>query len=157
MKKKRITKLAVVIVSAAMAFGWVIIREQIGYSMAEFLLSISSNKWVILGILNIILLILGTFMDPAVTIMLLVPILEPILRQLGIDMVHFGIVMILNLMIGLLTPPLGSILNTLCTVANVPFDKMVKSCSIFLIPLIIALIIITYIPGTVLWLPSLFH
>ena len=145
------------IVAASMAFGWIIIREQAGNMILDLLLGITNNKYIILLIINIVLLIMGTFMDPAVTIMLLVPILSPLLHELGIDMVHFGIVMILNLMIGLLTPPLGSILNTLCTVANVPFEKMVKSSAIFLIPLIIALLIVTYIPQTVTWLPGLFH
>lgn len=145
------------IVSASMGFGWIIIREQVGNTIVAIILGVTTNKYIILAIINIILLILGTFMDPAVTIMLLVPILTPILNTIGINMIHFGIVMILNLMIGLLTPPLGSILNTLCTVANVSFDKMVKSCMVFLIPLIIALIIITYVPITVTWLPNLLH
>lgn len=143
------------IVAASMVFGWIIIKEQAGDIVGSMLLSVTQNKYIILAIINVILLIMGTFMDPTVSTLLLVPILQPILTKLGIDMVHFGVVMIINLMIGLLTPPLGSILNTLCTVSGAKFEKMVRSCMIFLIPLIIALIIITYIPQTVLFLPNL--
>ena len=109
----------------------------------------------IVAIINVVLLIMGTFMDPTVSTLLLVPVLKPILAEVGVDMVHFGVVMIVNLMIGLLTPPLGSVLNTLCTVSGAKFEEMVRSCIIFLIPLIIALLIITFVPQTVLFLPRL--
>ncbi len=143
------------IVAASMVFGWIIIREQAGVVVGELLLSVTHNKYVILAIINVVLLIMGTFMDPTVSTLLLVPVLKPILAEVGVDMVHFGVVMIVNLMIGLLTPPLGSVLNTLCTVSGAKFEEMVRSCIIFLIPLIIALLIITFVPQTVLFLPRL--
>jgi tripartite ATP-independent transporter DctM subunit len=143
------------IVAVSMVFGWIIIREQAGEQIGTLLLSISQNKWVILTILNLIMLFLGCFVDPFVTILLLVPIIEPILKTVNINMIHFGIVMILNLMIGLLTPPLGSVLNTLSTISGVSFEKVTKSVFMFMLPLIIALILITYIPELTLFLPNL--
>ncbi|MBN1225334.1 MAG: TRAP transporter large permease [Candidatus Aminicenantes bacterium] len=143
------------IVATSMVFGWIIIREQAGQQLGNFILALTSNKYVILLILNIVLLILGTFMDPAVTILLLVPVLKPLLTTVQIDLLHFGIVMILNLMIGLLTPPVGSVLNTLTTVADIPMEMVIKATMKFLLPLIISLLLITFIPQLVLFLPNL--
>ena len=143
------------IVSTSMVLGWIVIREQAGNQLGEVLLAVSTNKFVILTIINIVLLILGMFMDPAVSILLLVPVLQPTLEAVGIDMVYFGIVMILNLMIGLLTLPVGSVLNTVTTVAEIPMEMVIRSVAGFIIPLLVALVLITYIPSLVTFLPNL--
>ena len=143
------------IISASMMFGFVIIREQAGLQLGALLLSITENRWLILLIINVILLLMGTVIDPIVSILLMVPVLKPVLMNVGVDMVHFGMIMLVNLMIGLITPPVGSVLNTLCTISKVPFEKVARSVFVFLIPLVISLLLVTYIPQLALFLPNL--
>jgi TRAP-type C4-dicarboxylate transport system permease large subunit len=110
---------------------------------------------VFLLVINIFLLIVGCLLDPTCAQILLVPILVPIVKSFGINEVHFGIVMILNLMIGLITPPMGQILFIISKIAEVNVKELLKECWPFYILLVIALMIVTYIPQTVLWLPGL--
>jgi tripartite ATP-independent transporter DctM subunit len=121
---------------------------------AEFFLSIADNKYTLLLLINILLLILGTFMDLAPMLLIATPILLPIAKQFGVDPVHFGIIMILNLGIGLLTPPVGSTLAVGCAVGKVSMEALSRSIVIFYVPMLIVLGLVTYIPAITLWLPS---
>lgn len=143
------------IVSCASVFAYILAAEQIPQKMAEVFLATIPNKYVALFVVNIILLIVGTFMETTSAIMILTPVLVPIMISFGIDPVHFGIVMILNLMIGLLTPPVGMVLYVLSGVSKVPFEQIVKAIWPYIIVLTIVLFIITYLPPIVLFLPNL--
>ncbi len=144
------------IIAGATAFSWLIAMEGIPQSVSETLLSITTNKWLILLLLNIVFLILGMFMESLSILLITVPFLMPIFGATGISPVHFGVVLVLNLMIGLSTPPVGMSLFVTSKIANVSLEKLYKEIIPFLIPLILVLLIITYIPATVMWLPHVF-
>ena len=139
----------------ATVFSWVIGVERLPDLAVSWVLSISSDKTVVLLILNIFLLIAGCLLDPTPIILLTVPVLTILIGKVGIDPVHFGVVMVLNLMIGLLTPPVGLNLYIVSNIAGISFWRAVKATAPFVVPLVIVLIIITYVPETVLWLPHL--
>lgn len=141
------------IIGTSTLFTYVLVKEGVSQQIANFILSISDNPAVILLIINIILLILGMFMEPGAILTLMLPVLLPIVKPLGIDLVHFGVVMVLNLMIGQVTPPFGVCLFIISDVAKIKLDKLYRSILPFLIPLIIVLFMCTYIPGIVTWLP----
>jgi tripartite ATP-independent transporter DctM subunit len=121
----------------------------------SFITGLTTSPTVLLLVINIFLLIVGCFIGNMSAIIILAPILVPLVQSYGIDPVHFGIVMILNLMIGLLTPPMGSLLFVTCRVAKISLTEMLKETWLFLWLLIVALMIVTYVPQTVLWLPNL--
>ena len=121
------------------------------------LLSASDRPWVILLLINLILLIVGCFMETVAAITILVPVLLPVAMELGIDPVHFGVIMVLNLMLGLLTPPVGMVLYVLARVAKIPFERCVVSTAPFLIPLVLVLGLITFVPAVTMWLPTLIY
>jgi TRAP-type C4-dicarboxylate transport system permease large subunit len=112
---------------------------------------------VILILINLILLAVGCFMETVAAITILVPVLLPIAVAIGIDPVHFGVIMVLNLMLGLLTPPVGMVLYVLARVAKIPFEQCVVGTAPFLIPLVIVLLMVTFIPGLTMWLPTLIY
>ena len=140
---------------SAFLFGWILTYDKIPQDFANFLISITSNKYVILLIINIMLLIVGCFMDTIAAMVVLVPIFLPTLSIYGIDRVHFGVILTLNLMIGLLTPPVGLCSFLVSDIAKVPFEKVIRAEMPFVYILIIVLFLITYIPETVLFLPKL--
>lgn len=144
------------IIAAATAFSWVVAMEGIPQQVAEMLLSITNNKYVILLILNVVFLILGMFMESLSILLITVPFLMPLVDATGISPVHLGVVLVLNLMIGLSTPPVGMSLFVSSKIANVPLERLYKEILPFLIPLIAVLLLITYIPGMVMWLPEVF-
>jgi len=117
-------------------------------------LSISDNPYVFLLLANVFLLFVGCFMETIAAITILVPVFMPIIAKLGIDPVHFGLVMVLNLMIGLLTPPVGMVLFVLQKVAKISFEATVRAILPWMAPLVLTLAIITYWPAGVMWLPS---
>jgi tripartite ATP-independent transporter DctM subunit len=143
------------IVAAASVFGWILASEQIPQKLSQFFITAFPNKYVALLVINIFLLIAGTFMETIAALTILTPVLMPVILNLGIDPVHFGIIMILNLMIGLLTPPVGMVLYVLSGVSSVPFEKISRAVMPYLIVLIITLLIFTYVPQLVLFLPNL--
>jgi len=146
---------ALAILMPAVLFGWILVYENIDQLLLEQLLNISSNRYVLLIIINVFLLIAGMFVDPVPIMMILIPILKPVMQTLNIHPIQFGVMMILNLMIGLLTPPIGSVLFILSSVTNVPIEKIMPDLIKFLIPLIIVLLLVTFIPQIVLFLPGL--
>jgi tripartite ATP-independent transporter DctM subunit len=143
------------IVSCASLFGYILASEQIPQKMTSFFLEAIPNKYVAFLVVNILLLIAGTFMETISAITILTPVLIPIAEGFGIDPVHFGIIMILNLMIGLMTPPVGMVLYVLSGVSKVPFEQIVKAIWPYIIVLTIVLFILTYVPALVLFLPNL--
>ncbi|MEO7403907.1 MAG: TRAP transporter large permease, partial [Burkholderiales bacterium] len=145
------------IVACASIFAWVLTSTRVTESIADTVLSFTDNKWVFFIIANIFLLFVGCFMETIAAITILVPVFMPIIAKLGIDPVHFGLVMVLNLMIGLLTPPVGMVLFVLQRVSNLTFERTVAACAPWLIPLLGTLAVITFWPGLVLWLPTLLY
>jgi tripartite ATP-independent transporter DctM subunit len=144
------------IIAAATSFSWVIAMEGITQQVANFLLSITTNKYIILLLLNIIFLILGMFMESLSILLITVPFLMPLIHTVGLNPVHLGVVLVLNLMIGLSTPPVGMSLFVSSKIAKVSLESLYKEIMPFLIPLILVLLIITYVPDTVLFLPRIF-
>ena len=151
----RLSSGILIIVSTASLFGWILAVEQIPQMFADFLLSFSKNPYILLSIVNIMLLIIGMVLDSTTATLLVVPIIAPPLVAAGVDPVHLGIVTIFNLMVGLITPPLGLSLFLVSDIAKVPMNKILKEVVWYLIPLIIALMIVTYIPKLSLWIPNL--
>ena len=143
------------IIGTSTLFTYVLVKEGASTEIASFILGISQNPAVILFIINVVLLILGMFMEPGAILTLMLPVLLPIVKDLNIDLVHFGVVMVLNLMIGQVTPPFGVCLFIISDVAKIKLDRLYKSILPFLIPLVVVLLMCTYIPGIVTWLPNM--
>ena len=151
-----VTSAAVMVtVGAAQLFGWITAAEGLGNDIGRWLTALSTNPYVILLVINVVLLILGMFMEPVPIMLLTVPILFPVVTKLGIDPVHFGVVVTLNLMIGCLTPPVGLNLFLASAISGVPVMRVARAATPFIIVLLIVLALITYIPQLVLWLPQL--
>ena len=151
------TAIVLLLVATSIGLSWIMSYENIPQSVSEGLLNVSNNPFVILLIINFILLIVGTFMDMTPAVLIFTPIFLPIVTtQLGLDPIHFGIIMVLNLSVGLCTPPVGSVLFIGCSVANVPIDKVIKPLLPLFIAMIVILLIVTYIPQLSLWLPNYF-
>ena len=142
------------IIGTSTLFTYVLVKEGASTAIANFILGISQNPAVILLIINVVLLILGMFMEPGAILTLMLPVLLPIIKSLNIDLVHFGVVMVLNLMIGQVTPPFGVCLFVISDVAKIKLDKLYKSILPFLVPLVVVLLMCTYIPGIITYLPS---
>lgn len=153
----RTVGMVMIMIGFSVAFGYMMALMQVPAKATEFFVHISENKYMFLLWVNILLLLLGTFMDLAPMLLICTPIFMPMLKQFGIDPVHFGIVMILNLGIGLLTPPVGPTMVVGCAIGKVSMEAVARSILVFYIPMIIVLILVTYIPGLTLWLPSLFQ
>ncbi len=150
------TAIVMLLVGTSMAMSWVMAYENIPQNVAEALLALSSNKIVILIIINIILLFIGTFMDMTPAVLIFTPIFLPVVMQLGIDPIHFGIVMVMNLSVGLCTPPVGSVLFVGCSVADLPITKVIRPLIPMFIAMFIALLLVTYIPELSMLVPKLF-
>ncbi|MDB5889619.1 MAG: transporter large permease [Polaromonas sp.] len=145
------------IVAAASIFGWMLTATGVTAGIAEWVLGFTQEAWVFLLLANLLMLFVGCFLEPTAAITILVPILLPITQKLGIDPVHFGLVMVLNLMIGLLHPPMGMVLFVLARVAKLSVERTTMAILPWLVPLLISLGIITYFPRAVLWLPKMFY
>lgn len=146
----------VFIIACAVPFGWIVATSQAPMKLAQFMMSISDNKFVILAIINIALLLIGCLMETTAILLIATPTLFPLIVALGIDPVHFGIILIVNLLIGTLTPPFGVILFIMMDIAKVSLAQMVRAVLPFYIPLFITLMIITYWADFVLAVPRLF-
>ena len=145
------------IVGAASVFAWVLTTTQVTEAIGTWALSISSNPLVFLLLANLFMLFVGCFMETIAAITILVPVFMPIIAKLGIDPMHFGLIMVLNLMIGLLTPPVGLVLFVLQKVAKLSFEATVRAVMPWMLPLLATLVLITYVPSLVLWLPGLLY
>jgi len=143
------------ILAGARIFGYVMTIQRVPDLFTAWMTGFTQNRTVVLLLVNIALLFLGMFMNSSTILILTIPILQPLLSSYGVNMVHFGVVMTLNVMIGMLTPPLGVTLYISSDIAGVPFEKIIPHIIPFYIPLLIVLFLITYIPQLVLWLPDL--
>ncbi len=141
------------IVTAASIFAWLLTVSQTAQLLSDLILSFTQNKWVFLILVNLLLLFIGCFLDTIAAITIVVPILLPIALKLGVDPIHFGLILTLNLMIGLLHPPLGMVLFVLSRVAKLSVERTTMAILPWLIPLFAALLAITFIPELTLWLP----
>lgn len=145
------------IVAAASIFGWMLTATGVTAAISSWVLGFTQEQWVFLLLANLLMLFVGCFLEPTAAITILVPILVPICQQLGIDLVHFGLVMVLNLMIGLLHPPMGMVLFVLARVAKLSVERTTIAILPWLVPLLGSLVLITYLPKAVLWLPRMFY
>lgn len=143
------------IVCGAAAFSWLVTMMGMTSALSEMLTGLTDNKYIMLLILNIAFLLIGMFMEALAVMTITVPFLIPLMDSFGIDPTHLGVVLVLNLMIGLCTPPVGTSLFICAKTANITIERMYKAILPFLIPLIVVLMLITYVPGFVTWLPSL--
>ena len=144
------------IIAGAGIFGWVLIQQQIPNQMIEQLLAVSDRPWVILLMVNVILLILGMFIEGIAIMIMVVPIFVPLMAKIGVDPVHFGIVLTLNIMIGLLTPPVGLALYVVADISKVPMSELVVEMWPYMVALLVVLGLVTYVPGFTMFLPHLF-
>ena len=149
------TGVILTVLMTANLFIWFMTVKMIPQSIAQSLLSVISSKWGALMVMNIILLIAGTFIDTTSAITIFVPLFLPLVQTFGIDLIHFGVMVAVNLTIGMCTPPLGVCLFVACEIADTTLTKMFKDLILMLIPLLILLALITYVPSTVLWLPNI--
>jgi tripartite ATP-independent transporter DctM subunit len=151
------TAAVMLIVASSTIFAWILTANQVAEHFSQAMLSVTDNKVALLLIITLIVLVVGLFMETIAAITILTPVLLPVAVGLGVDPVHFGIILILNLMIGLLTPPVGMVLYVLSKVAHVPFERCVTATAPFLVPLIVVLMMLTFIPELSMWLPTLLY
>ncbi len=150
------TTIIMLIIGASSVLSFVLSFTGLPQAISSALMGISSNKIVILLIINVILLIVGTFMDMAPALLIFTPIFLPVARSVGMNDIQFGIMMIMNLAIGTITPPVGSVLFVGCSVAGLKIEDVIKSLLPYFAAILIALLMVTFIPGLSLWLPSVF-
>lgn len=153
----RTTAMVLMVIGCAAAFGWLLAYTRVPASMVALLQGVSDNPIIILLLLNLVLLILGTFMDMSPLIVITTPIFLPVATAFGVDPVHFGVILILNLGIGLCTPPVGAVLFVGCAVGRIPVWDAVRTIWPFYGAALVTLMLVTYIPALSLWLPSLFR
>jgi len=151
----RTVGMVMIMIGFSIAFGYMMALLQVPAIATKFFVDISSDKYSFLLWVNVLLLLLGTFMDLAPMLLICTPIFLPVIKTFGVDPVHFGIIMILNLGIGLLTPPVGPTMVVGCAIGKVSMEAVSKSILVFYIPMVIVLFLITYIPALCLWLPHL--
>ncbi|WP_178139392.1 TRAP transporter large permease [Rhodothermus profundi] len=149
------TAVVMLLIATSMALSWALALERVPQAVGEALIALGQNPVVFLLLVNVMLLVVGTFMDMTPAILIFTPILLPTAMEMGIDPVHFGILMVVNLCIGLCTPPVGTVLFAGCGIAGVPVTQVVRPLLPFYIALLVALLAVTFIPGLSLWLPRL--
>ena len=154
LRSVKTTGIVMLLVATSIGLSWIMAYENIPQSVSSSLISLSSNPIVILLLINIILLMVGTFMDMTPAVLIFTPIFLPIVAAMGVDPIHFGIIMVLNLSVGLCTPPVGSVLFIGCSVAGLSIDKVIKPMLPMFVAMLIVLMLVTYIPDISLWLPK---
>lgn len=150
------TAIVMLLIATSMSMSWIMAYENIPQNITDFMLSISDNKFVILFIINLLLLFVGIFMDMTPAVLIFTPIFLPVVTNLGMDPTHFGIVMVLNLCIGLCTPPVGSVLFVGVGVAKTSIQKVIRPLLPLFVAMLISLMVVTYFPELSLWLPRQF-
>ncbi len=150
------TAIVMLLIGTSMSMSWIMAYENIPQNITDILLSVSDNKIIILLIINLILLFVGIFMDMTPAVLIFTPIFLPVVQAIGIDPTHFGIIMVMNLCIGLCTPPVGAVLFVGVGVAGTTIQKVVRPLLPLFVAMLVALLLVTYIPALSLWLPSIF-
>jgi tripartite ATP-independent transporter DctM subunit len=148
------TSVIMLIICCASAFGYYMTWERIPPKIAAWIVSLTRDPYVLLLIINLLLVVVGMLIEGTAALILLTPILVPVVTKLGIDPVHFGLIIVLNLTIGGVTPPVGTLMYTTSSILRVPLDKFTREALPFLAAMFLVLFLITYIPGLVLWLPN---
>jgi TRAP-type C4-dicarboxylate transport system permease large subunit len=156
LRSVRTTAIVLLLVATSIGLSWIMAYENIPQNVSEGLLGVSNNPIVILLIINLILLFVGIFMDMTPAVLIFTPIFLPIVTAMGVDPVHFGIIMVLNLSVGLCTPPVGSVLFIGCSVSGLSIDKVIKPLIPMFVAMIAVLLLVTYLPQISLWLPKSF-
>lgn len=155
LKTVHITSVILVIICSASVITWIVQTSGLPDTVAGLLLSITDNKYILLLMINVVLLVMGCFLESNSIIMIMVPVLLPLIKVMHIDLIHFGVFFILNVMIGLITPPVGMCLYVISNISNCSFDKLSRAIVPFIIPLVVVLFLITFIPALVTYLPNL--
>ncbi|MCK4887149.1 MAG: TRAP transporter large permease [Planctomycetes bacterium] len=150
------TAVVMILIATSMAMSWFLARENVPQNISAFLLGLTGSKIMILLIINVMLLIVGTFMDMTPAVLIFTPIFLPVIKSLGMSPLHFGIIMIMNLCIGICTPPVGTCLFLGCGIAETTVTKVIRHILPFFAAMVIVLLICTYVPAISLWLPELF-
>ncbi|MGR6800289.1 TRAP transporter large permease (plasmid) [Sphaerotilus sulfidivorans] len=143
------------VIAAASPFSWLLAREQVGQAVVQLLAHIGDNKILFLLVLNVVLLVLGMFLDATAILIIVVPVLVPVFAALGLDPVHMGVIVVMNLMIGMVTPPFGLVMYVVCDILKVTITDFTRELWPFLLALVAILLTITYVPELVLFLPKL--
>ena len=156
LESAKTSAVVMLLIAASMSMSWIMSYENIPQTLSDFLLNISDNKIIILLIINLLLLFVGVFMDMTPAVLIFTPIFLPVVKTLGIDPIQFGIIMVLNLCIGLCTPPVGSVLFVGIGIAKTSIEKVIRPLLPLFLAMILALILITFIPQITLWLPQMF-
>lgn len=152
-----VSAVILLILAGSEIFGWLITTTRISDQIADMVYAVSQQRWVILLLLNVVLLLLGLALEPVPLILILTPVLMPLIERIGVDPVHFGMIMVINLMIGLLTPPVGIVTMILGRIAGISFQQASKAVLPFMVPLLVTLGLVTYWPEMVLYLPKLWY
>ena len=150
------TAIVLLLVGTSMGMSWIFAYENIPQNTSAMLMALSSSKIVILLIINLFLLLVGIFMDITPAVLIFTPIFLPVVTQLGVDPIHFGIIMVLNLSIGLCTPPVGTVLFVGCGIAGTSIAQVIRPLLPFFLAMLVALFLVTFIPAISLFLPRLF-
>ena len=149
------TTIVMLIIGASSVLSFVLSFTGLPQAISGALLAVTDNKYLLL-IVNIILLIVGTFMDMAPALLIFTPIFLPVIQSIGMSEIQFGVMMVMNLAIGTVTPPVGSVLFVGCSVANLRVEKVVPRLIPYFAAMVVGLLLITYVPAFSLWLPSMF-
>ncbi|WP_299583923.1 TRAP transporter large permease [uncultured Sunxiuqinia sp.] len=156
LRSVKTTGIVLLLVATCLGLSWIMAYENIPQNVSEGLLSVSSNPFIILLLINLILLVVGIFMDMTPAVLIFTPIFLPIVTAMGVDPIHFGIIMVLNLSVGLCTPPVGSVLFIGCSVSGLSIDKVIKPLIPMFLAMVVVLLLVTYLPQLSLWLPAKF-
>ena len=151
------TSTVVLIIIAASVFGYYMTWQMIPQQLTGLLLGITSNKYLMLLLINILLLLLGMFLEGGAALIIIAPLLVPVVTKLGVDPIHFGLIAIVNIMIGGITPPFGSMMFTCCSMTDCKLEDFIRESIPFIIAMLISLLLITYIPQISLLLPNLLY
>jgi C4-dicarboxylate transporter DctM subunit len=149
------TGVVVLTIAAASSFGWILAAEQIPAQIANFLVSLTGNKWVLLVLINVLFIVLGTFLDPSAIIIIVIPIIWPVVQALGVNPIHFGVMAIVNMAIGQCTPPVGIALFVASGISGARLSDMLGTYVRYIGALILVLLLVTFIPALSMWIPSL--
>jgi TRAP-type C4-dicarboxylate transport system permease large subunit len=154
LRSVKTTAIVMLLVATCLGLSWIMAYENIPQNVSRGLLSLTSNPFMILLIINMLLLFVGVFMDMTPAVLIFTPIFLPIVTSMGVDPIHFGIIMVLNLSVGLCTPPVGSVLFIGCSVAGLGIDKVIKPMIPMFLAMVVVLLLVTYLPEISLWLPQ---
>jgi TRAP-type C4-dicarboxylate transport system permease large subunit len=156
LRSVKTTSFVLLLVATCIGLSWIMAYENIPQNVSEALLAMSDNKFVILLIINLLLLFVGVFMDMTPAVLIFTPIFLPVVTNLGLDPIHFGIIMVLNLSVGLGTPPVGSLLFIGCSVSQVKIETVIRPLMPMFLAMVVVLLMVTYIPELSMWLPGVF-